>query len=90
MIFTCLMGLLTKRGNDFEAIQGYFRLRKEPKLARNAAFYAYFGYISKTTADRGSGMVLNDSQMIFTCPKGLLTKMENDFETIQGYFYLRK
>ena len=74
MIFTCLMGLLTKRGNNFEAIQGYFGLRKEPKLARNAAFYAYFGYISKTTADRGSGMVLIDSQLIFTCPMGLLVK----------------
>ena len=74
MIFTCLMGLLAKMGNDFEAIQGYFGLRKEPKLARNAAFYAYFGYISKIAADKGSGMVLNESQIIFTCPKGLLTK----------------
>ena len=74
MIFTCPMGLITKLKDDFEAIQGYFQLRKEPKLAKNAAFYAYFGYISKTIADRGPGMVLNKSWMIFTCPQGLLTK----------------
>ena len=76
------MGILTKTENGFEAIQGYFLLRQGPRSAENASFYAYFGYISKTTADRGPGMVLNDSQMIFTCPKGLLTKMENDFEAI--------
>ena len=74
MIFTCLKGLLTKMENDFEPIQGCFCLKKEPKLVKNAAFYAYFGYISKATADRGRGMVLNESQMIFTCHKGLLTK----------------
>ena len=73
-IFACLEGFLTKFENDFEAMQGYFLLKKGPKSAKNVDFYAYFGYNLKTTADRGSGMVLIDSQIILTCAKPLLTK----------------
>ena len=34
---------------------------KKPKSAKHVAFYAFFGYISKTTADGAPGLVLNDS-----------------------------
>ena len=52
--------------------------------------FVFSGHILKTTADRGLGMVLNDSKLSFTCLMGRLTKFLNDFKAIFMFFFLKK